>query len=472
MGKGKQFLCFFALPEGNRWRQYWLAEAIRLQEEHSGRFNDQVINSEVQAQQLPFAEALVVRAEKVAAQQQVSQQQHKWLASWRLMLAAGFIVCAIVGFSSPIAYLSSNKEPINLLYANLLLLGPVSLALALWLGLNSFGGNNKGRGVGELLAQLAERLHGKDAVAPLGPALMSFLRRQGATRWLFGAITHAGWLIIMTGAWFGLLLMLLAQDYGFYWGSTLLTGEQVAPFVVWAGKPAAWFGLPVPDTELVIATGSAPQWGAEAKFRWGTWLLWMVWAVGWLPRCILFFYTLTRLWLIRQPKPLDVGPRWTTLEKLLTGGAASAIAAQTGSTSNDAIVVMAKNNSSQTGRNAWLGYELGNNLPIQPPMANGVLVWRNIETMQQQRAAASQLTLEQQGVRRVLLVCHGRRTPEKALKRFLEQLTTISYEVGVLLVANTALSAEQQAMWRAALADYHITWVSDAAWLEEKLGDA
>jgi len=470
MGKGKQFLCFFTLPEGNLWRRHWLAEAIRLQEEHSGRFNDQTINSKVRAQQLPLDEALVQRAVRIAEQEGVAQQQGKWLASWKLILTTALIFCAVVGFSSPIAYLSSNKEPVNLLYASLLLLGPVTLALAVWLALNFLGGPKKGLGAGELLAHLAERLQGKDAVAPLGPALMSFLRHQGAAPWLFGAITHAGWLVIMTAVWLGLLLMLIAQDYGFYWGSTLLTGEQVAPFVVWVGKPAAWLGLQVPDTSLIIATGEGAQWSAEAKFRWGTWLLWMVWLVGWLPRCLLFLYSSLRLWLMRKPRALAIGPRWSTLEKRLTGVPTQEQAAGM-ATSNDTIVVTAQNNSSQTGRNAWVGYELGPSASI-PLNQEKRLVWANVETMQDQREVTTQLALEPQGVRRVLLVCNGLRTPEKALKRFLEQLAVISYEVGVLLVANTAISAAQQAMWQAALAECRITWVHDSTWLEKEIDDA
>lgn len=468
MGKGKQFLCFYTLPEGNAWRRYWLAEAVRLQEEHSGRFNDQVVNNAVRAQQLPLAEALVQRAQRLAEQEGVAQQQRKWLATWQLIVTAAFVLCAVVGFSSPIAYLSSNKKPVNLLYANLLLLGPVTLALFVWLGLNAVAGQ-QGRGAGEWLARLAEKLQGKDAVAPLGPALMSFLRHQGATPWLFGAITHACWLIVMTAVWLGLLLMLLAQDYGFYWGSTLLTGEQVAPFVVWAGKPAAWLGLQVPDTALIVATGETAQWSAEAKFRWGTWLLWMVWLVGWLPRCLLFLYALLRLWFLRNPKPLVIGPRWSTLEQRLTGAPVLEVTAT--STSNDNIAVAAQNNSSQTGRSAWVGYELGAGVGT-PPEQGELLVWANVDTLHAQREVASQLTLEPQGVRRVLLVCNGLRTPEKALKRFLEQLTIISYEVGVLLLANTDISTEQRAMWQAALADYRFTWVHDSTWLEKETDDA
>src|SRR5699024_10679430 len=161
-------------------------------------------------------------------------------------------------------------------------------ALAVWLALKFLGGPKRGLSAGEWLAHLAERLQGQDAVAPLRPAVMSLLGHQEEAPWPYGAVPHARRLVIMTAVWPAWMLRLIDHDYGFYWGSTLLTGEQVAPFVVWVGKPAAWLGLQVPDTSLIIATGEGAQWSAEAKFRWGTWLLWMVWLVGWLPRCLLF----------------------------------------------------------------------------------------------------------------------------------------------------------------------------------------
>src|SRR5699024_1255792 len=470
MGSLKQFLCFFTLPEGSQWRKYWLAETIRLQEELSGRFDDQAANSEVRAKQLPFAQALVERAYLVAQQQQIEAVQQRWIASWRLLLTIGLVVCAVVGFSSPIAFLSNNKEPVNLLYANLLLLGPVSAALVLWLVLNLWRGSQHSV-MAETMARLVERWHGTKSVAPLGPGLLSFLQHQHATQWLFGAITHVAWLVVMTAAWLALLLMLIVQDYGFYWGSTLLTGEQIAPFVMGVGAPAEWLGLPMPTLDLIVATGEGAQWGPEAKFRWGTWLLWVVWLVGWCPRLLLFFYALVRLWLMRQPKPLPVGARWTALEKMITAGAQHAISVQATDGSNDTVVATAQNNSSQTGRNAWVGYELGSEA-ISPEADATTMSWHDVGTLREQREVVSALTLEPQGVRRVLLVCHGQRTPEKALRRFIEQLSIISYELGVMLVPENELSEEQLQMWRTALAQHAVTWVDEFAWLEGELNNA
>jgi hypothetical protein len=96
-------------------------------------------------------------------------------------------------------------------------------------------------------------------------------------------------MVLLLAASAATLFALSTRQYDFVWETTVLSSEV---FVKWVGQLAViphWLGFPVPDTELVRASGSVPQNSAEtARKLWSGWLLGCLIIYGALPRFVLF----------------------------------------------------------------------------------------------------------------------------------------------------------------------------------------
>src|SRR5699024_2325889 len=145
------------------------------QESDSGRFDDSLANTKVRAQSLPLQQALVERAKLLALDLGIAKTQQQWLRWWRGLLKVGFIIAFIVGLLAAVGYLNESNAPVNLLWALIILLGPNMLALMLWLVMFRQA-KRQGAGSGSLLMDVAEKISGKNSVAPLAPGLLSFMQ--------------------------------------------------------------------------------------------------------------------------------------------------------------------------------------------------------------------------------------------------------------------------------------------------------
>lgn len=458
------FRLFFNLPEDIGWHQHWLAESIRLQESDSGRFDDSLANTKVRAQSLPLQQALVERAKLLALDLGIAKTQQQWLRWWRGLLKVGFIIAFIVGLLAAVGYLNESNAPVNLLWALIILLGPNMLALMLWLVMFRQA-KRQGAGSGSLLMDVAEKISGKNSVAPLAPGLLSFMQRQKVTAWLFSSITHLFWLCLMLGIWLGTLSMLLAQDYSFYWGSTLLTSDQVAPAIVALGEPATWLGLPMPNTELIHQTGEQAQSGTEVRYQWGAWLLWTLFLVGVLPRLLLLLLSQYWVWRRHVPQELPMDPAWLPLQKAL----AAPISKITDERGAGAASVTTPTTimGNRDGSNICVPFELDPRTDYSLDLEPSVKQWPMVNGRTQQQQLIEHLANSSNGANRALLVCDPRTTPDRGLRRFITELASVSAEVGVIFVPTLTgdALAKQQQTWHEQLQDLNVQWPSSPHWL-------
>lgn len=459
----KQLFSFFTLPVNQPWQAYWLAETIRLQEADTGRFDDSLINQKVAAEKLEFEPALVQRAELLAQRLGYKQQQAAVLAWYHRLLILMLVVALFVGGSTSLGFLAENNERINLLWALFLLLGVNTMAMMVWLFVVVW---SKKATRGEWFLLLLQRLGGKRS-APLVQGLISFLQRQRATSWLFSVLTHLLWLSFMSGVLLGLGLKLLAQDYGFYWGSTLLFTEHIVPIVIALGRPAAWLGLAVPDADLIRATGEAVQYSEVARYQWGTWLLWTVFFVGWLPRAGLMLVAMFKLWQLRVPKPLPLSPEWLPLREFLAP-AMNTITDPRGKGAQLPQVFSYQRNEGSHGQKIWLGYELALSLQEQLQVNATVQGFPSVDGRAQQAEVLAYMAALPSGVKKLMLVCDARLTPDRGLQRFVQELKVHCQDIGLLLlVEHQEAAVEQILMWQGVAERLCLQWVENSLWIDD-----
>lgn len=450
------------LPVDQPWQAYWLAEAIRLQEADTGRFDDSLINQKVAAARLELEPALVERAALLAQRLGYKQQQAVVLAWYHRLLILAMAVMLLVGGSTSLGFLAENNEKINLLWALWLLVGVNTVAMVIWLFVILW---NKKAIKGEWGLLLLQRLGGKRS-APLVQGLIGFLQRQGAVPWLFSVLTHLLWLSFMSGVLMGLSLKLLAQDYGFYWGSTLLFTEHIVPIVVALGRPAAWLGFAVPDADLIRATGEVVQYSEVARYQWGTWLLWTVFFVGWLPRAGLLLLAMLKLWQLRLPKPLPLPPEWLPLRELLVP-AMSTITDPRGEGAQLPPVLSGLRKGGNQGQKIWLGYELALSLQEQLQVNATVKGFPNVDGRAQQAEVVAYIAALPDGVKQLMLVCDARLTPDRGLQRFVQELKVHCQNIGLLLIEHQQVATEQIVMWKNAAERLCLQWVKSSQWIDD-----
>lgn len=458
----KQLFSFFTLPANHPWQAYWLAETVRLQEADTGRFDDSLINQKIAVAKLEFEPALVKRADLLAQRLGYKQQQAVVLAWYHRLVILMLIVALFAGGSTSLAFLAENNEKINLLWALLLLLGLNTVAMVVWV----FAVLLSRRAVkGEWLLLLLQRLGGKRS-APLLQGLVSFLQRQGAVSWLFSVVTHLLWLSFMSGVFLGLGLKLLAQDYGFYWGSTLLFSDHIVPTVIALGRPATWLGFAVPDADLIRATGELTQYSEIARYQWGTWLLWVVFFLGWLPRAGLMLFAMLKLWQLREPKQLPLPPEWLPLREQLAPAVAT-ITDPRGAGAQMSQVFSNQQAAGSHGQKIWLGYELASSLQKQLQVNGAVRAFPQVDGRAQQVEVLAYMATLPSGVKKLMLVCDARLTPDRGLQRFVQELKMHCQNIGLLLlVEHEEPAIEQIMMWQGVAERLCLQWLETSQWID------
>ncbi len=458
----KQFLCWFAFPLTSSWRAVWLAETVRLQEAESGCFDDAVVNQRVVAEAWSGNDALTRRAVLLANDLGYQHQQEVVLDWYHRCLLVLLLLAFFLGGSTSLGFLADHNEKINLLWALLLLLGINFLAIGVWVVAMMIG---RKRNSGEWLFQIVQWASGRKNSAHLVDGLLSFLQRQKATPWLASVVVHGFWLSFMSGVWLGLGVKLLTQDYGFYWGSTLLFSEHIVPVVVALGKPAAWLGLALPDADLVRATGEGVQYAELARYQWGAWLLWVVFLVGWLPRLLLLLFAMERLWQLRKPEPLPLPPEWLSVKAWFDARTTSITDARGRGASHPLVATPYEKDFNQ-GELVWVGYELAPHLVQQHKFEEDAKGFSQVDGRQQQVEVLSYLAALPHGARKILLICDANLTPDRGLKRFAAELRIHSEAVGLMLIATS--NQEQKHMWREQVDSMQLEWVERSDWLRQE----
>ncbi|OZI55135.1 DUF2868 domain-containing protein [Bordetella genomosp. 5] len=264
---------------------YWLAEAIRLREEHWGPLED--ASAVRVARKAPtLSDRILTRAALLGRREGLDTL----LARWRQSASLAFLVLTLLvlgaGAATAAGALGDGSRPVNVLWALGALLGLHGIMFLLWLVGMLLPLPKGATGLGRIWMWATRRVaRGPDA-ALIPQALLNLLGRAGVLRWLFGAVSHLLWLAAMLAALATLLTILSTQSYRFVWATTLLDPQAFVQLTALLGWFPAALGFALPDPAFVAASDGTTALPAIAQTQWSIWLIGMVVCYGVLPRLL------------------------------------------------------------------------------------------------------------------------------------------------------------------------------------------
>lgn len=138
-------------------------------------------------------------------------------------------------------------------------------------------------------------------------------------KWRISVLTHQFWLTYLTTGLVLLILLMMAKQYDFIWGTTLLPESSLPELTLWLSKPMEFFGLIPPDSYQIAASrvGAVTQ-DAETRSAWAKFLLGALLLYGILPRLILLLISMLMQKITESHFKLDLYlPYYVTLRQRL-----------------------------------------------------------------------------------------------------------------------------------------------------------
>lgn len=107
-------------------------------------------------------------------------------------------------------------------------------------------------------------------------------------KWRVSVLTHQFWLTYLAAGLVLLVLLMLAKQYNFIWGTTLLPEHSLPRLTESLGKPLVLIGFEIPDSRQIAASrmGIVEQ-DAETRGAWARFLIGMLLIYGLFPRLLL-----------------------------------------------------------------------------------------------------------------------------------------------------------------------------------------
>ena len=184
----------------------------------------------------------------------------------------------------------SESSTLNIYWLLAVLLGFNLISLLLWISGITLNLQSLSSGVAAQLASWLPYRQKKD------PTIASLASRAwwescltgDVGKWRISVLTHKFWLTYLTAGMVLLILLMLAKQYNFIWGTTLLPDSSLPKLTQILGKPLETMGLKIPDHEQAVASriGTGKQ-DAETRSAWATFLIGTLFIYGILPRLLL-----------------------------------------------------------------------------------------------------------------------------------------------------------------------------------------
>ena len=113
-------------------------------------------------------------------------------------------------------------------------------------------------------------------------------------KWQLSTITHQLWLVYLLSGLVVLVLVLMARQYDFVWGTTLLSDSAFVSLTQLLSRPLQVLGLTTPTAEQVLQTrvGIEHSLSATHSNSWAQFLLGALLVYGILPRLLLWLWAM------------------------------------------------------------------------------------------------------------------------------------------------------------------------------------
>lgn len=232
------------------------------------------------------------------------------------------VIAAILGALAA-ANAVGESATLNIYWLLAVLLGFNFISIVLWVMGISLNLQSLSAGVvAQLACWLPYRYKEKesDSIASLAARGWWETCLTGAIgKWRISVLTHLFWLTYLTTGLALLILLMMAKQYDFIWGTTLLPESSLPQLTLWLSRPMEIFGLIPPDSYQIAASrvGAAAQ-DAETRSAWAKFLLGTLLLYGILPRLFLLMLSSLMQQLAERRFKLDLYlPYYVTLRQRL-----------------------------------------------------------------------------------------------------------------------------------------------------------
>ncbi|PTN11721.1 DUF2868 domain-containing protein [Nitrosomonas aestuarii] len=205
-------------------------------------------------------------------------------ASWVCMTAAAILGGLAAGNAV------SESYTLDIYWLLTVLLGFNLLSLILWVTGITFNLQGLSSGVAAQFASwLPFRNKENDSVESLARrGWWESCLSGGVGKWRISILTHQFWLVYLTAGLVLLILLMLAKQYNFVWGTTLLPDSSLPKLTESLGKPLVYIGLEIPDSQQIAASRmDTGRQDAATRGAWARFLIGVLLVYGLLPRILL-----------------------------------------------------------------------------------------------------------------------------------------------------------------------------------------
>ncbi len=217
-------------------------------------------------------------------------------------------VAALLGATGTIVAVTASHT-INIYWLLLVLLGFNLLSMLLWLvGISlNLPGLTAGM-LTKLTSWLPSYLQSKSKYGMQAERSWLACHFGGSVgKWQLSKITHELWLVYLLTGFIVLLLQLIARQYDFVWGTTLLSGDVFVELTKALSYPLQTLGLSTPSIEQVHDTqiGVSQTLTAAHRYSWAQFLLGALLLFGIMPRLLLWCWSVLMRMAARRQFALD-----------------------------------------------------------------------------------------------------------------------------------------------------------------------
>lgn len=417
----------------------WLAEALRLREEHWGPLEDRDEARRARQAEGDFPARVLWRALLLARREGLDTV----LAHWRqgAVLALIVLMLLVLATGAGVAYgaLGDGSRPVNVLWALGALLGLHALMFVLWLA-SFLLPAARTTGLGRAWLWITRKLARGPDSALVPQALLNLLARAGALRWLLGTVSHLLWLAALCAALGTLIVILSTASYRFVWATTLLSPEAFVRLTAWAGWLPAQFGFSLPDPAMVRASDGQQILPAAAQVQWSVWLIGMMVCWGIVPRLLAALVCLAMSARALGRLRIDASlPGYAALRDRLTP---TAPASGVDRPADPLHTPRISNTGAIAGRPVYASLELPADQGRPAPGTDAVFDAGNLDTREQRNALLDALAASPAS--RLLLACDTRQTPDRGALALIASLSAHAGQTRIWLVGQ----GERLAQWR------------------------
>lgn len=430
----------------------WLAEAVRLREQAEGMQPDGILVARLRASHEGVESRIIARAREIGTRWGMDESIRRWISRERLVAWLLGAVAVLAGFGAALAVLGEGGRPVNVVWALGGLLGLHLLSLTAWVVALGLTGGHSGGVPGRAWQTIAARFAVGGNAEAVGRARLRLHARAGLERWWLGAVTHGFWFMLLLGMLLGLVGGLALRRYGFVWETTILPTAVFEGLVASLGWLPSLLGFPVPDAELVRASGDVALASEAARWTWSMWLVGCLLTYGLLPRLGLWAFCGWKVAIGRRRLRLyPDDPAFSALAERLSPSSERIGVSDAAPERLETAHVVAPHQAS--GAAMVVGIELDSTrVPWPPDWVHGVRDGGIVDSREQRARVLA--TIEASTPARLLLVCDPRLSPDRGSLALIAAMSVHAGACAVWLAGADAVSGSERLQhWLDALAE-------------------